>query len=209
MKSLNRAAAAAVLALSICAPLCAVAAPAAGAHTWTEGVNYFLISPARPTSVPAGKVEVTEVFSYACPACNIFQPTMHKLKQVCRPMRCSTTCPRHSIPRRTGRCFNWRTSPLKFWVLRIRPTMRCSTRCGRAATWPSSTRPPKTQEPHADHRGCGKVLQDQSRRARRQIHRHLKVVLGGCESACSGGPASAYPSITPRPSSSTASIDCT
>ncbi len=80
MKSLNRAAAAAVLALSICAPLCAVAAPAAGAHTWTEGVNYYLISPAHPTSLPAGKVEVTEVFSYACPACNIFVTTIHKLK---------------------------------------------------------------------------------------------------------------------------------
>jgi protein dithiol oxidoreductase (disulfide-forming) len=55
----------------------------ASAHgeTWTEGVNYFLVAPARPTSLPAGKVEVTEVFSYACPACNIFQPTMHKLKQ--------------------------------------------------------------------------------------------------------------------------------
>jgi thiol:disulfide interchange protein DsbA len=25
-------------------------------------------------------VEVTEVFSYACPACNLFQSTMHKLK---------------------------------------------------------------------------------------------------------------------------------
>jgi thiol:disulfide interchange protein DsbA len=43
-------------------------------------VNYFLISPPHPTSLPAGKVEVTEVFSYACPACNIFVPTMHKLK---------------------------------------------------------------------------------------------------------------------------------
>src|SRR5580692_1475928 len=58
-----------------------VAVSARSAPTWTEGVNYFLIQPARPTSVPAGKVEVTEVFSYACPACNIFQPTMHKLKQ--------------------------------------------------------------------------------------------------------------------------------
>jgi protein dithiol oxidoreductase (disulfide-forming) len=55
------------------------------AQTWTEGVNYFLISPPRPTSVPPGKVEVTEVFSYACPACNIFQPTMHKLKQSMPP----------------------------------------------------------------------------------------------------------------------------
>ena len=58
-----------------------VSAPAGSAETWTEGVNYFLVQPARPTSVPPGKVEVTEAFSYACPACNIFQPTMHKLKQ--------------------------------------------------------------------------------------------------------------------------------
>jgi protein dithiol oxidoreductase (disulfide-forming) len=59
----------------------ALALPAHGAQTWTEGVNYFLIQPARTPSVPSGKIEVTEVFSYACPACNIFQPTMHKLKQ--------------------------------------------------------------------------------------------------------------------------------
>jgi thiol:disulfide interchange protein DsbA len=59
----------------------AVSLPAHGAQTWTEGVNYFLIQPARAPSLPPGKIEVTEVFSYACPACNIFQPTMHKLKQ--------------------------------------------------------------------------------------------------------------------------------
>src|ERR1700761_62829 len=52
-----------------------------GAQVWTEGVNYFLVQPAKAPSLPAGKIEVTEVFSYACPACNIFQPTMHKLKQ--------------------------------------------------------------------------------------------------------------------------------
>ena len=60
-------------------------APAHGAQTWTEGVNYFLVQPAKPTSLPHGKVEVTEVFSYACPACNVFQPTMHKLKQSLPP----------------------------------------------------------------------------------------------------------------------------
>ena len=59
----------------------AVAMPTHGAEQWTEGVNYFLIQPARTPQQPAGKVRVTEVFSYACPACNIFQPTMHKLKQ--------------------------------------------------------------------------------------------------------------------------------
>jgi protein dithiol oxidoreductase (disulfide-forming) len=82
MKLFNRVASAAVLALSICAPVSSAPAPApaGSAPTWTEGVNYFLISPVRPTSLPAGKVEVTEVFSYACPACNLFQSTMHKLK---------------------------------------------------------------------------------------------------------------------------------
>jgi protein dithiol oxidoreductase (disulfide-forming) len=55
------------------------------AQVWTEGVNYFLVQPPRPTSVAPGKVEVTEVFSYACPACNIFQPTIHKLKQSLPP----------------------------------------------------------------------------------------------------------------------------
>jgi thiol:disulfide interchange protein DsbA len=62
-----------------------IGAPAKSAQTWTEGVNYFLIVPAKPTSLPHGKVEVTEVFSYACPACNIFQPTIHKLKQSLPP----------------------------------------------------------------------------------------------------------------------------
>ncbi|MDB6086444.1 MAG: protein-disulfide isomerase [Gammaproteobacteria bacterium] len=51
------------------------------AAVWTEGKHYFLVSPARPTSVPPGKVEVTEVFSYGCPACNLFVPVMHELKQ--------------------------------------------------------------------------------------------------------------------------------
>jgi thiol:disulfide interchange protein DsbA len=54
---------------------------APAAQAWIEGKNYFLVQPARPTSLPKGKVEVTEVFSYACPACNVFQPVMRKLKQ--------------------------------------------------------------------------------------------------------------------------------
>jgi thiol:disulfide interchange protein DsbA len=59
----------------------AVSLSAHGAQVWTEGVNYFLIEPVKKPALPPGKVEVTEVFSYACPACNLFQPTMHKLKQ--------------------------------------------------------------------------------------------------------------------------------
>jgi thiol:disulfide interchange protein DsbA len=55
------------------------------AQDWIEGKNYFLIVPAHPTQLPLGKVEVTEVFSYACPACNLFRPVMQKLKKSLPP----------------------------------------------------------------------------------------------------------------------------
>src|ERR1700678_3964607 len=58
----------------------AMAAAPPAAPNWIEGTHYFRIAAPRPTSLPPGKVEVTEVFSYACPACNLFQSTMHKLK---------------------------------------------------------------------------------------------------------------------------------
>ncbi|MHB1059398.1 MAG: thiol:disulfide interchange protein DsbA/DsbL [Rhodanobacter sp.] len=45
---------------------------------WVEGKNYFLIDPAQPTSHP-GKIEVTEVFSYGCPACNAFHSTVDRI----------------------------------------------------------------------------------------------------------------------------------
>jgi protein dithiol oxidoreductase (disulfide-forming) len=57
------------------------AAPAAFAQEkWVEGRHYFLVTPQQRTSVPAGKVEVMEVFSYGCPACNQFNAVAKKLK---------------------------------------------------------------------------------------------------------------------------------
>src|SRR5258706_2904544 len=47
---------------------------------WVEGLHYFLVDPVQPTQVPPGKVEVVEIFSYACPACNAFYPVIVKLK---------------------------------------------------------------------------------------------------------------------------------
>jgi len=57
----------------------------ARAATWTEGQDYSVITPAQSTSVPAGKVEVLEVFSHGCPACNGFQPTLQLLKKSLPP----------------------------------------------------------------------------------------------------------------------------
>ncbi len=56
------------------------AAFAADDANWVEGTNYTVLQPAQPTSVGPGKVEVTEVFSYACPACNAFHDTVDKLR---------------------------------------------------------------------------------------------------------------------------------
>jgi len=56
-------------------------APAAyGAAAWVQGSNYFLIEPAQPPAFASGKIEVTEVFSYACPACNRFYPVVDRLR---------------------------------------------------------------------------------------------------------------------------------
>ena len=50
------------------------------AAAWVPGSNYFVIRPAQPTTVAPGKIEVTEVFSYACPACNRFYPVADRLR---------------------------------------------------------------------------------------------------------------------------------
>ena len=58
-----------------------VAVAGAQNGTWREGEKYFLVQPPQPTNVPAGKIEVTEVFSYACPACNAFYPVFDRLRE--------------------------------------------------------------------------------------------------------------------------------
>ena len=52
----------------------------ATAANWVAGKHYSVLPQAQRTSVPAGKIEVMEVFSYGCPACNQFQPVVKKLK---------------------------------------------------------------------------------------------------------------------------------
>jgi thiol:disulfide interchange protein DsbA len=67
--------------------LAATALPlvASGQTPWTEGRQYFAVIPTLQTSVPAGKVEVTEVFSYGCPHCSEFRPVIKQLKAALPP----------------------------------------------------------------------------------------------------------------------------
>ena len=60
------------------------AAPFVDDGKWVEGKNYFRIDPAQPTSHP-GKIEVTEVFSYGCPACNGFHSTADQIARSLPP----------------------------------------------------------------------------------------------------------------------------
>jgi protein dithiol oxidoreductase (disulfide-forming) len=71
-----------VLGLTIGAVGLLLGAPLTHAQEWTEGKHYFEIKPAqRPPDAPAGVVEVTEVFSYACVYCNRAIPLMEKIKK--------------------------------------------------------------------------------------------------------------------------------
>jgi thiol:disulfide interchange protein DsbA len=67
--------------IAIAGLLVAALLPATGsAQQWVEGKHYFAIKPAQRTNVAAGKVEVAEAFSYACPACYSFNPLAKQLQ---------------------------------------------------------------------------------------------------------------------------------
>ena len=46
------------------------------AGRWQAGTHYRVVSPAQPTDVGSGKVEVLEIFWYACPHCFALEPYM-------------------------------------------------------------------------------------------------------------------------------------
>jgi thiol:disulfide interchange protein DsbA len=55
-------------------------APVLAQLRWQEGRHYTVLQPAVVTSVPAGKVEVVEVFSYGCIHCYRAKDEIAKLK---------------------------------------------------------------------------------------------------------------------------------
>jgi len=70
----------ALLATSACsADEKAAAAAAPAEKQWQAGQDYFVLETPQPTST-GDKIEVLEVFSYACPHCAHFQPYAEELK---------------------------------------------------------------------------------------------------------------------------------
>jgi thiol:disulfide interchange protein DsbA len=68
------------------------------ATEWKEGKHYIPVTPQR-TSVPAGKVEVAEVFSYGCPYCYQIQPVIRKLAAELPPNAQLVYLPASFLPR--------------------------------------------------------------------------------------------------------------
>lgn len=55
-------------------------APEAALAKWKAGTNYQLLAKPQPTNVPAGKVEVSEVFWYGCGHCYALDPALETWK---------------------------------------------------------------------------------------------------------------------------------
>ena len=64
------------LALLLIGTVASAQAPA----PWVAGKHYFVLQGPQQITVAPGKIEVTEAFSYGCPACNSFYPSMERLK---------------------------------------------------------------------------------------------------------------------------------
>lgn len=130
--------------------LCAPWQHSWAATTWTEGREYVLIAPIQRTSVPPGKVEVMEVFSYGCIACNSFQPIIEKLKSGLPANAEMVYLPASFIPSE-----NWvmlQRAYLTAQALGIadRTHQSSSMRFGNPANWPSaSPRSPRSRTPPA------------------------------------------------------------
>jgi thiol:disulfide interchange protein DsbA len=69
----------------LAAVLLLAAGAASAAIQLQQGVNYKLLQPAQPTNVAPGKVEVVEVFWYACGHCYLLEPKLEAWNRNGRP----------------------------------------------------------------------------------------------------------------------------
>ena len=74
--NMNRRRFSATLLSAAAASALAAGRPAFAQATPVEGKDFTRVETPQPPGVPAGKVEVLEFFSYACPHCSAFEPTL-------------------------------------------------------------------------------------------------------------------------------------
>jgi hypothetical protein len=111
-------------------PLPAVPAP------YVAGTDYFLIDPPQRSGVD-GKIEVTEAFSYGCPACNFAYPYLEKIRKNLPPNAVMTYVPASFKPNEDWPMFQRAYLAAQARVSPTRRTRRCSMRSGRTRRWRS------------------------------------------------------------------------
>ena len=156
------------------------AARGARGRPWSEGVNYVRLTPAQQTTVPAGKVEVLEVFSYGCPACNFFQPVVEKLRPPCRRTRSWCSCRRPSMPAEDWPMFQRAYFAAQLLGVAER-TQQADVRCGvedRRAGHHRAGYARKLKRPAAFDRGRGALLRARRRRQRRSSFSRMANSFG-------------------------------
>jgi protein dithiol oxidoreductase (disulfide-forming) len=82
-----------LLLITVLAPL-----PSLAQLRWVEGVHYETLAAGAKPDVPAGKIEVTEVFSYGCPYCFQAMKDMATLKSSLPEDAVMTYLPASFIP---------------------------------------------------------------------------------------------------------------
>ncbi len=76
----------------------AVLPAGAAPQQWIAGTNYTILDQAQTPTVPANKVEVMEIFSYACPFCDKFQPIVNQMEHSLPPYAQMVYLPASFIP---------------------------------------------------------------------------------------------------------------
>ena len=74
-----------IVALLLSCVVTAAAWAQSPATTFKEGINYRRLTPAQPTSVAPGHVEVVEVFWYGCPHCFDLDPLIESWRKQGKP----------------------------------------------------------------------------------------------------------------------------
>jgi len=121
------------------------------------------------TNVPPGKIEVAEIFSYACPFCAQFNPLVKQLQNRCRRMRRWYLFQPRSIRPRLADVPTGDVRGADPGNPRQDATTRCLMPCGRQANSPSATRNPQAENPLPTIEAVARVLQPHQRRSRSQF----------------------------------------
>ena len=111
----------------------------AQAASWEAGKHYTVLPQAQRTNVPAGKVEVMEVFSYGCPACDRFVPAMKRLKATLPPNAQIVYLPASWKAAENWPLFQRAYITASPSASRIKRTRKCSRPSGRPASSASSS----------------------------------------------------------------------